>query len=156
MMITTDQLQQALQQQLDGTPRFVVSAAVRPGGKAVVEVDHDDAPITLADLTAINKGLQEAFGEALDDVEMQVGSPGTRQALQSGAPIPQSLGKKVDVSMADGTELQGVLEAFDNDGISLRILQPTKVKGRQPKLSDETTVIPFTGIKAVQATINLN
>jgi hypothetical protein len=52
--------------------------------------------------------------------------------------------------------LQGVLEAFDNDGISLRILQPTKVKGRQPKLSDETTVIPFTGIKAVQATINLN
>ncbi len=155
-MITTDQLQQALQQQLDGTPRFVVSADVRPGGKAVVEVDHDDAPITLADLTAINKGLQEAFGEALDDVEMQVGSPGLGKPFKVERQYRKRLGKKVDVSMADGTELQGVLEAFDNDGISLRILQPTKVKGRQPKLSDETTVIPFTGIKAVQATINLN
>ncbi|MBK8582034.1 MAG: hypothetical protein IPL86_09430 [Flavobacteriales bacterium] len=156
MMITTDQLQQALQQQLDGTPRFVVSADVRPGGKAVVEVDHDDAPITLADLTAINKGLQEAFGEALDDVEMQVGSPGLGKPFKVERQYRKRLGKKVDVSMADGTEVQGVLQAFDNDGISLRILQPTKVKGRQPKLSDETTVIPFTGIKAVQATINLN
>lgn len=155
-MITTDQLQQALQQQLDGTPRFVVSADVRPGGKAVVEVDHDDAPITLADLTAINKGLQEAFGEALDDVEMQVGSPGLGKPFKVERQYRKRLGKKVDVSMADGTEVQGVLQAFDNDGISLRILQPTKVKGRQPKLSDETTVIPFTGIKAVQATINLN
>ena len=109
MMITTDQLQQALQRQLDGTPRFVVSADVRPGGKAVVEVDHDDAPITLADLTAINKGLQEAFGEALDDVEMQVGSPGLGKPFKVERQYRKRLGKKVDVSMADGTELQGVL-----------------------------------------------
>ncbi|MBK9422037.1 MAG: hypothetical protein IPN44_13475 [Flavobacteriales bacterium] len=156
MMITSEQLQQALQRQLDGTPCFVVSAAVRPGGKAVVEVDHDDSPITLADLTSINKGLQEEFGEALDDVEMQVGSPGLGKPFKVERQYRKRLGKKIDVLMADGTELQGVLEAFDNDGISLRILEPSKVKGRQPKLSDEITVVSFTGIKAVQATINLN
>lgn len=155
-MITSAQLEQALQKQLDGTPHFLVSASVRPGGKAVVEVDNDDAPITLADLTAINKGLQEAFGEALDDMEVQVGSPGLGNPFKVERQYRKRIGKKVDVALVDGTALQGILEAYDHSGITLRILQPSKVKGRQPKLSEETTVIPFTGIKATQATINLN
>lgn len=156
MMITSEQLEQALLKQLEGTPHFLVSAAVRPGGKAVVEVDHDEAPITLADLTLINKGLQEEFGEALDDVELQVGSPGLGRPFKVERQYRKSMGKRVDVLLGDDMLVQGVLEGYDTNAITLRILQPAKVKGRQPKLSDETTVIPFTGIKAVQATINLN
>ena len=155
-MITSAQLEQALQKQFDGTPHFLVSVSVRPGGKAVVEVDNDEAPITLADLTAINKGLQEEFGEALDDMEMQVGSPGLGKPFKVKRQYRKRIGKKVDVTLLDGTELQGVLEAYDDKGITLRILVPTKVKGRQPKLSEDTTEIPFIGIKATQATINLN
>ena len=156
MMITTDQLQQALQRQLEGTPHFLVSAEVRPGGKAVVEVDHDETPITLGDLTSINKGLQEEFGEAMDDVEMQVGSPGLGKPFKVERQYRKRIGKGVDLTLVDGTLVQGVLKTFDEHGISLQILQPSKVKGRQPKLSDETTVIPFAGIKPTQATINLN
>jgi ribosome maturation factor RimP len=154
-MITTQQLEQALLRQLEGTPHFLVSAEVRPGGKAVVEVDNDEA-ITLADLTAINQGLREEFGEALDDMELQVGSPGLGKPFKVERQYRKYLGKRVEVALQDGKLVQGVLEGRDAQGISLRILQPAKVKGRQPKLSDETTVIPFTGIKAVQATINLN
>jgi hypothetical protein len=62
----------------------------------------------------------------------------------------------VDVTLKDGTLVQGVLKSYDQYGISLQVLQPSKVKGRKPKLSDETTVIPFTGIESTQATINLN
>ena len=154
-MVTSEQLKQALQRQLEGTPHFLVSAQVQPGGKAVVEVDNDEA-ITMADLTAINKGLQEEFGEALDDVELQVGSPGLGRPFKVERQYRKSIGHKVDVLLTDGTELQGLLEAHEAAAITLRILQPAKVKGRLPKLSEETTVIPFTGIKAVQATINLN
>ncbi|MEO5584814.1 MAG: hypothetical protein ABIQ75_05115 [Flavobacteriales bacterium] len=156
MMITTDQLQQALQRQLEGTAHFLVSAEVRPGGKAVVEVDHDEAPITLADLTTINKVLQEAFGEALDDMEVQVGSPGLGKPFKVERQYRKRIDKGVDVTLTDGTLVQGVMKSYDEHGLSLQVLQPSKVKGRQPKLSDEITVIPFTGIKSTQATINLN
>lgn len=155
-MITTAQLQQALQRQLEGTPHFLVSAEVRPGGKAVVEVDHDEAPITLADLTTINKALQEAFGEALDDMEVQVGSPGLGKPFKVERQYRKRVDKGVDVTLTDGTLVQGVLKSYDEHGLSLQVLQPAKVKGRQPKLSDGITVIPFTGIKSTQATINLN
>jgi ribosome maturation factor RimP len=66
------------------------------------------------------------------------------------------LGKGVDVILADGSLVQGQLEAYDENGITLRVLHPSKVKGRQPKLSEEATAIPFADIKATQATINLN
>lgn len=155
-MITTTQLEEVLQRQLAGTARFLVSAEVRPGGKAVVEVDREEGPITLDELTAINKGLQAELGEALDDVELQVGSPGLGRPFKVAQQFDKHLGKEVDVLLADGGSLKGVLEARDTAGITLRVLLPSKVKGRAAKLSKESTVIPFTGIKAVQASIKLN
>lgn len=154
-MITTQQLQNALRQQLEGTPHFLVGAEVRPGGKAVVEVDND-AAITLSDLSAINQGLRDTFGEALDDVELQVGSPGLGRPFKVERQYRKHLGKQVEVALTDGKVVQGILEGCTPEAITVRILQPAKVKGRMPKLSEETTVIPFTGIKSTQATIKLN
>lgn len=154
--MTTDQLIQALQEQLQGTPRFLVAAAVRPGGKAEVEVDRSEGYITLEELTAIHKGLRDRFGEALDDLELQVGSPGLGKPFKVEAQFRKHIGQGVEVAMADGALLHGILESFDGTGIALRLLQPAKVKGRKPKLAEETTVIPFTAIKSTQATIKLN
>ena len=95
-MITSDQLAQALQRHLADTPHFLVSAEVRAGGKALVEVDHDEAPITLGDLTAINTLLHEEFGEALDDLELQVSSPGLGRPFKVERQYRKRLGKNVE------------------------------------------------------------
>lgn len=155
-MITSAQLQQALLRQIDGTTCFVVAAEVRPGGKAVVEVDRDEASITLAELSAINRGLRDEFGEALDDVELQVGSPGLGRPFKVERQYRKHLGRIVEVLLKEGGALEAVLEGFDQAGITVRVLLPAKVKGRKPKLSEQTTVIPFTDIKAVQAVITIN
>jgi hypothetical protein len=74
----------------------------------------------------------------LDDLEMQVGSPGLGQALQSAAPIPKHAAvKKVDVSWRRHLARPSWRLSVTTTGITLRIEQPSKVKGRQPKLSDE-------------------
>lgn len=155
-MITTRQLEQALQQQLEGTAHFLVSAEVLPGGKAVVEVDGEEAPVTLAVLSTVNTALRETFGEALDDMELQVGSPGLGRPFKVGRQYRKHLGQEVEVVLGDGSKVLGLLEAYAPEALTLRILEPAKVKGRKPKLSEETTVIPFTGIKSTQATIKLN
>lgn len=155
-MITTEQLQSALLRHLEGTPCFLVSAEVRPGGKAVVEVDHEEMPIALDELAAINKELREEFGEALDDMELQVGSPGLGRPFKVERQYLKHVGRAVEVVPKQGNVLEGVLEAYAETGVTVRALVPSKIKGRKPKLSEETTVIPFTEIKAVQATITIN
>lgn len=148
-------LTEALERHLEGTPHFLVHAEVRPSGKAIVEVDNDKA-ITLNDLTAINKGLREAFGEALDDLELEVSSPGMGRPFKVKRQYQKHTGRLVEVLKTDGKLLRAQLVAFDDQGITVRIEQPSKVKGRLPKLDKETTAIPFAEIKSTQASINFN
>lgn len=155
-MITSLQLEQALQRQLLGTAHFLVSAEVRPGGKAVVEVDGLEAPVRLADLSTINQGLREEFGEALDDMELQVGSPGLGKPFKVEHQYHKHIGKLVEVALVENRNVEGLLEGYSPEALTLRILQPSAIKGRKPKLSEETTVIPFTAIKTTQSSLTLN
>jgi ribosome maturation factor RimP len=154
-MITTQSLNEALERQLAETPHFLVFAEVRPSGKAVVEVDNDRS-ITLADLTAINKGLREEFGEALDDLELEVSSPGVGRPFRVLRQYEKHIGRDVEVTLVDGDTLQGRLAGVDTTGISLFVERPSKVKGRAPKVDEEATTIPFDRIKNTQATIKFN
>lgn len=154
-MITTAILTEALERQLAGTPHFLVFAEVRPGGKAIIEVDNDQA-ITLKDLTAINRGLRDELGEALDDLELEVGSPGVGRPFRVERQYRKHLGRVVEVHKADGGLLRGQLVSFDAEGIALRIERPSKVKGRSAKLEEETTAIPFAAIRTTQATTGTN
>jgi ribosome maturation factor RimP len=154
-MITTAMLTQALERQLEGTPHFLVFAEVRPTGKAIVEVDNDKA-ITLNDLTAINKGLRDTFGEALDDIELEVSSPGMGRPFRVKRQFQKHTGRMVEVLKADGKLLRAQLVGFDDHGITVLLEQPAKVKGRPAKLDKDTTAIPFADIKSTQASINFN
>ncbi len=154
-MITTAMLTQALERQLEGTPHFLVFAEVRPSGKAIVEVDNDKA-ITLNDLTSINKGLRDTFGEALDDIELEVSSPGMGRPFRVKRQFQKHIGRMVEVLKADGKLLRAQLVGFDDHGITVLLEQPAKVKGRPAKLDKDTTAIPFADIKSTQASINFN
>ena len=154
-MITTQMLTEALERHLEGTPHFLVHAEVRPSGKAIVEVDNDKA-ITLNDLTAINKGLRDAFGEALDDLELEVSSPGMGRPFRVKRQFQKHTGRLVEILKKDGQLLRAQLVAFDDDGLTVKIEQPSKVKGRLPKLDKDTTAIPFADIKSTQASIKFN
>ena len=154
-MITTAMLKEAMERQLADTPHFLVHAEVRPSGKAIVEVDNDKA-ITLNDLTIINKGLRETFGEALDDLELEVSSPGMGRPFKVKRQFQKHTGRLVEVLKTDGKLLRAKLVAFDENGITVQIEQPSKVKGRLPKLDKDTTAIPFADIKSTQASINFN
>ena len=148
-------LTEALERHLEGTPHFLVHAEVRPSGKAIVEVDNDKA-ITLNDLTAINKGLRETFGEALDDLELEVSSPGMGRPFKVKRQFQKHTGRLVEILKKDGQLVRAQLVAFDEDGLTVKIEQPSKVKGRLPKLDKDTTAIPFADIKSTQASINFN
>ena len=154
-MITTAMLTQALERQLEGTPHFLVFAEVRPSGKAIVEVDNDKA-ITLNDLTDINKGLRDTFGEALDDIELEVSSPGMGRPFRVKRQFQKHTGRMVEVLKTDGKLLRAQLVGFDDHGITVLLEQPANVKGRPAKLDKDTTAIPFADIKSTQASINFN
>ena len=154
-MVTADTVRSIVEQHLEGTAHFLVAVEVRPGGKVVVELDNDKA-ITLNDLTAVNKALREGLGEALDDCELQVSSPGMGRPFKVMRQYQKHIGRIVQVTLTDGRALEGKLEHCDGTTIGLRIQHPSKVKGRLPKLDAEVSVFPFEEIKSTKASITFN
>lgn len=151
-MITPDQLTRTLEQQLSGSPCFVVTAEVRPTGKVVVEVDND-SHITLAELASINRSLRDALGPALDDVELEVGSPGMGRPFRVMRQYQKHIGRIVEVALKDGRMLTGELRTVNDEALQLLIQHPSKVKGRLPKYDTEATTIAFAEIKDTRTPI---
>ena len=154
-MITTAELTEALERRLEGTSHFLVSAEVRPSGKAIVEVDNDRT-ITLSDLTAINQGLRDEFGEALDDIELEVSSPGMGRPFKVMRQYHKHVGRLVEVRLKDGSAVAGQLAKVSADNVAVLKQVPSKIKGRAPKLEEEATMIAFPDIKHTQAIIQFN
>ena len=151
-MITVERIRQSVLQHLEGTAHFLVAVELRPGNKAVVEVDNDRA-ITLQELADLNRAVRDELGEEADDHELQFSSPGMGRPFKVQRQYEKHLGRIVDVQLADGRTLNGELSAFDGTTLGLRLRHPSKVKGRLPKLDAEVTPIPFAEIKATSSTI---
>ena len=132
-----------------------MAVEVRPGNKVVIEVDNNNA-ITLQELANLNKAVRDALGEAGDDCELQVSSPGMGRPFKVQQQYTKHIGRLVQVQHADGRVLEGILEAFDPATLTLRVQHPSKVKGRLPKLDKDVTQIPFVEIKSTKASITFN
>jgi ribosome maturation factor RimP len=154
-VITSEELAQAIERRVAGTTRYLVHAEVRPSGKAIVEVD-DDKAITLNDLVELNRALREEFAERLDDVELEVGSPGMGRPFRVMRQYQKHTGRVVEVLLNDGRKLSGVLATADALGLQVRLQHPSKVKGRLPKEDKDTTAIAFAEIKQTVATHKFN
>jgi ribosome maturation factor RimP len=154
-MITVEQVRQSLDRHLVGTSHFVVDVALRPGRKLVVEVDNDKA-ITLEELARLNKAVRADLGDAADDHELQFSSPGMGRPFKVQRQYQKHTGRLVEVQLADGRTLQGLLDHVTEEQLGLRIQHPSKVKGRLPKLDEEVTLLPFSDITSTKALIKFN
>lgn len=154
-MVTVEQLRDIVEKHLEGTPHFLVDVAVRPGGKVLVEVDNDKA-ITIEELARLNRAVRDELGEAADDCEMSFSSPGMGRPFKVERQYRKHIGRMVEVLRQDGRTLQGQLAIHDEQHTGIRILHPSKVKGRPPKMDEEITLIPRTEIRATQTIIKFN
>jgi hypothetical protein len=97
----------------------------------VVEVDNAEA-ITLAELADLNKGRARTSARRWT-TGVAVQQPRHGRPFKVERQYRKHVGKKVEVVLADGRLLEGMLEHY-HDAHGHRIQHPSKVKGRLPKL----------------------
>ena len=154
-MITAAHVQEIVEKHLADTTHFLVAVEMRAGDKCVVEVDNDKA-ITLEELVRLNKAVREELGEAADDLELQFSSPGMGRPFKVARQYQKHTGRLVDLDFIDGRTVRGQLVGYNDTEMAIRIEQPSKMKGRLPKLDTATTTFPFSEIRATKATIKFN
>jgi ribosome maturation factor RimP len=107
----------------------VSESAVKP--KVTIVADGDNG-ISIDQCASISRRLgrriEEAYGEEVS-YTLEVSSPGADQPLVSPRQYQRHVGRKLKVTLPDGTEMIGALEEATGAGITL--LEEKKDKGKK-------------------------
>ena len=66
----------------------------------------------------------------------------------------KNIGKTVDITLADGNKIDGVLLSADNDGITIKQTVVEKINGKRKK-SEVDNTINFAAIKTTKLKIKI-
>ncbi|MGV3504989.1 MAG: ribosome maturation factor RimP [Adhaeribacter sp.] len=80
----------------------------------------------------LSKRIEEAYGEEIS-YTLEVTSPGADQPLQSPRQYQRHVGRKLKVSLQDGSEKTGALQEVSATGITL--LEESKDKGKKVSIT---------------------
>lgn len=99
---------------------FLVDITIKPTNNIKVFVDADNGA-SIDKLVSLNRQLYpllEASGLfPADDFSLEVSSPGLDEPLKSPRQFQKNIGRKVEVTLLDGTVLEGKLLSFNETEI---------------------------------------
>jgi len=137
----------------EGTEYFLVDIKAGQQQKIQVFIDQMSKNISIDVCTKLSRKLEEvleAEGLVGEKYTLEVSSPGMSNPFKVQQQYLKSLGKSVEILMADGIKMEGVLTKVDDLGIEVEEhLQ--KKKGQKPDIIPHSLL--FSDIKNVKKKI---
>ena len=154
-MIDKKELEQVINQALEGTKMYLVTLKVNKDNIIDVALDSDE-DITIDDCVAVNDAVLAAFDRDDEDYELTVGSYGITSPLLLPRQYQKYEGMEVEVLTADGRKLKGTLAGADDEGFTLSTTVKRKLEGKKrPELVEEQERFKYTDIKQTKNIIKI-
>lgn len=138
-----------LENQLSGSPFYIVDVLASDSKirkKITILVDSDEG-IKIDECSTISRELgNELEGIIEDAFTLEVSSPGVDTPLKLERQYRKNIGRKLKVTLNDGTEIKGELLSYENDVAGI---QPEKIK----KITPEPVSIQRSDIKEAKVII---
>ena len=135
-MITKDQIEQVVNEWLEGKDYFLVDIEISQDNKIVVEIDHADG-VWIEDCVELSRYIEEHLDRDKEDFELEVGSAGLGQPFKVLQQYLNYIGKEVEVLDADGKKTKGILKSVDGNEFTVTTRQKVKLEGKKrPELID--------------------
>lgn len=121
---------------------FLVDLTISSSNNIKIYIDGD-AGVTIEAVSKINRALYRQLEEENflnGDFSLEVSSPGVDEPLKFLRQYHKNIGRKVEVTLNEGTPVEGILKAASEEAITI---EETAGKKKETK----ETVIPFSNIK---------
>ena len=147
MMITEGIIRALVEEKLEETDKFIVSAKVLPGNKIRVFLDAVGG-LNVKDCVNVSRHIEGNLDRDVEDYELQVSSPGLTEPFQHPLQYKKNLGREIKVVSTEGESWKGELLGFDGKQITL---QPEKKKKKE---QTEPVILPLELIKEAKTVIS--
>ena len=140
-MIVKEQIEQVVNEWLEGKEYFLVDLQIGSDNKITVEIDQKEG-VWIEDCVALSQYIESKLNGEIDNYDLEVGSAGIGQPLKVAQQFQNCLGQEVEVKMRDGQKLTGVLKEVDGDNITLTMQVKVKEEGmKRPKTVEQDTTL---------------
>ena len=112
---------------------YIVDVTVSKDNDVEVTIESEEGKVELEDCVAISRFFETKFDRETEDYSLTVTSAGLDQPFKVFKQFEKAVGKKVEVQLKGGRKMVAVLEAADQESITLRYSQKEAVEGKKKK-----------------------
>lgn len=112
---------------------YLVEVTVSKDNDVEVTIESEEGKVELEDCVAISRFFETKFDRETEDYALTVTSAGLDQPFKVFKQFEKAVGKKVEVQLKGGKKMVAVLEAADQESITLKYSQKEAVEGKKKK-----------------------
>ncbi len=149
-MIDKQMVIQLAEEKLASSGNYLVDVEIQPGNVIIVEIDNDEA-VCIDDCVELSRFIEEHLDRDSEDFELEVGSAGITSPFKILRQYQKNIGKEVEVLLASGMKLTGILKSADENGIVLTVEKQVKPEGAKRKITvEENLAYTYNEIKSTK------
>lgn len=135
---------------LQGTDLFLVDLSVAADNSIEVEIDAPKG-VNVDTCREVSRKLEERLDRETEDFALTVCSAGIGYPFKVPQQYEKNIGNTVEVKLANGQKLEGMLKAHTENGITVEVEEKVAAEGKRKKTTVKTEKdIQFSEIKEVK------
>ncbi len=136
---------------------FIVDISVSKDNDIVLTIESEKGKIELDDCVSLSRYFETKFDREVEDYSLTVSSAGLDQPFKVFKQYEKALGSKVEVALKGGKKMVAVLEAADEESITLKYSVKEAVEGKKKKeLVEHVDRYTMDQVNAVKPFIEFN
>ena len=136
---------------------FIVDISVSKDNDIVLTIESENSKIELEDCVSLSRFFETKFDREVEDYSLTVSSAGLDQPFKVFKQYQKALGTKVEVSLKGGKKMVAVLEAADEESITLKYSAKEAAEGKKKKeLVEHVDRYTMDQVNAVRPFIEFN
>ena len=112
---------------------FIVDVSVSKDNDITLTIEKEEGTIELDDCVSLSRFFETKFDREIEDYSLTVSSAGLDQPFKVLKQFEKAVGSKVEVSLKGGKKMVAVLEAADQESITLKYTAQEAVEGKKKK-----------------------
>ena len=112
---------------------FIVDISVSKDNDIILTVEKEEGTIDLDDCVSLSRYFETKFDREAEDYSLTVSSAGLDQPFKVYRQFAKAVGTKVEVLLKGGRKMVAVLEAADEESVTLKYVAKEAVEGKKKK-----------------------
>ncbi len=151
-MISAKDIEARAKEHLQENGAFLVDLKISPSNEIQIAFEKKEGAVSIQDCVGLSRAIEGSLDRESEDFKLNVSSPGLSEPFKVFEQYQKNRGRKVDVKLANGDKISGVLNDVNEEEILVFCRDKKKIEGKRTWVEEELK-INFENIKETKVVV---